>query len=389
MANHDIENEKMLSELKRGIPGATKLFANTLQTFGSSPIQTLMKNAYLLSSMADLKNTLVDPSVEADPNATNGNKNVFNDDKNNDGIDRYLSIFVVRAKNGNGDDIVINEEQMYKFVKEEKFLDHLKRFLPDEEYMKVWNHATRCSNGKLSTGGHTYGTAVVYSKIWLNFIDWSCNVVGRLRFSKEALNKICQQTRNRLEPMLGMLANKQGRVIGLRNFKNDHTRLTSKDVKTKLDQVMIECRHKKLTDMRKRQRSEPEHQVDSIRSSTKKFILLGVPISRDEVSKTKSEQLIETNSVLNICAKELYKDDEHYKHIRWDGSLDEYTMRRTWEIACLGMDENVELTTCSFKQQHSINLDKTVPCLQNSKDKVIHEHFTGNHNQDIFLKSDR
>ena len=118
MANPDIENEKMLSELKRGIPGATKLFANTLQTFGSSPIQILLKNAYLLSSMADLKNTLVKDKMLVDnPNATNNDKNGFNNDKNNDGTDRCLSTFVSTAKDQGGGDLNVDREKRCKFVK--------------------------------------------------------------------------------------------------------------------------------------------------------------------------------------------------------------------------------------------------------------------------------
>ena len=99
---------------------------------------------------------------------------------------------------------------------------------------------------------------------------------------------------------------------------------------------------------------------------------MGVPISRDELSKKDSKELIETNHALKIIVQDLHKEDEEHKGISWEGSLDECTMQCAWEIACLGMNEKVELTTCSFKQQHSINTDRTLPCLQNSNEQVIH-----------------
>ena len=60
MVNQHSKEETMLENLKRGIPCATKKFADALRTFGLSPIQILMKNACLLSAMADLNTTLVE-----------------------------------------------------------------------------------------------------------------------------------------------------------------------------------------------------------------------------------------------------------------------------------------------------------------------------------------
>ena len=101
---------------------------------------------------------------------------------------------------------------------------------------------------------HTCQTAMVHSKIWLNFIDWSCNVFHKM-FSKEEVNSILEKTISKLLLMFKRVTNRQGECIGVRNFHHVSKRaiVRGNSVCERLDDMMIQFQHKVLEDQQHNQ----------------------------------------------------------------------------------------------------------------------------------------
>ena len=179
MTTESDSEQTFLNELRKEFPNATPKFACALKMFGNSnpTMDRLKTNACLLSVMADLS---VNANVET------------NDDKTEDGIHRSLAMFVRKTETGTGGEEMVK----HHFAKDDAFFQTK---LQETGYDAIWEQAEGCANW-MDRNRHSHHTAKLYSKIWLNFIDWSCDVFDKM-FSKEEVNSILKKTISRLLPM--------------------------------------------------------------------------------------------------------------------------------------------------------------------------------------------
>ena len=225
-ANKDPVEDQILQTLKTLKVGrANEKLAKIFMHFGTSPIEILKMNSYMMSALAD-QNKI---------NKIHG-----------DSLNEYVSLLVETADNGKGYKMIDpNKRTKDKNGKYKNYVfnDKMKEKITEERYNYVWqmvaDSTTAFSNRKVSARTHSYKTAIQYMKVWAHFVSWSCDFDYSTKLSLEQVNSLLKITEDKLRPMFEKVKNGQNKDLGIRNFTTVHDKYQG-SVEEKLDQVLIE-----------------------------------------------------------------------------------------------------------------------------------------------------
>ena len=199
-------------------------FAGALLMLGSSACEKLKRNAYMLSTMAN-----VGGKNDADP-------------------DRYVALLVERLTDDD-DEIfyqMLDPNETTSKGGSTELIKNLGENINEASYRNVWKMASEAENsvGELN---HAYGTAKQYLRVWANFITWSCDFkFSTQKMTLEQVNMLVKTTETNLSPFFNEVKNGQKKDLGMRNFLSHHEKYTG-TVHQKLDQLMIEYQHDMVT----------------------------------------------------------------------------------------------------------------------------------------------
>ena len=133
---------------------------------GSTIIETLKRNAYMLSAMT---------------------KN-----QNNKGINKYVALLVKPR---------VDMENVYQLrdpIKQlnQKFLisDAFRTKIPKKKYNSVWEKVAEDSGNQVSAENHPYKMAIDYMRVWANFVAWSCDYECSTTMTVEKVNGLLAMT---------------------------------------------------------------------------------------------------------------------------------------------------------------------------------------------------
>ena len=355
--DYDDAAKKVFESLQSNNCFVSHQFVRALFQMGSSTIEKLKCNAYILSAMSD------SPCL-GEVNQGDSKDDVHGTDK----IDRRVALILKKDTNDN-----------FTMVDVSQLMEHLDNEfrLNERSYTKVVNFAK--DGSEKINGMPAFATAVQYLKVWIAFIKWSCDFAS-VAMTMLQVKTLIAKTEKILVPMFDVVRGPKRAHLGLRNFVSEKKKFKG-TADARLDQMLIEYRHHMMHNVTRR-----------LTPKELKCLVIGIPQreawgAESKAAITQNKELKLTFPNYNFRSESKIEFGDKGDKVHTKGTLNEQMIRRLWEIACALQiqDGNAILTSCTHKQ-HVPRKDNTVPVLlkkkinDNDDDVVIHEHYIGNFN---------
>ena len=346
------EQEQLLKEHLEKNNIYTKRFAATIAFFGTSMLEQLLRNAFLLSMVHEYC-------------WCKDNNEPFSCDEVHDrhGINRYLSFIVKKEHNEkkNIDYYVIPD---YKNFSDFEKIVRNRHGLSEDNYNAFFHDVKKACKNKLDVcQSHPHITAVRYLYFLFHLIRWAGTGADR-HLNKEDLNRLLLETKDRVGKILELvtLPPREGTFSDkVEHFAMRHFWTCTKYFKgafvERLNQLLTKYREKLA-------KNQPAH----LKNHT---YVLGIPKRKNISKKATKDQVFELPNY------DAYNGDDY--DVERGGALAEKMIRRNWEIARIASQGQNILTTYSHKDGLP-KKEETVPTLTervNRVDHIIHQHYSG------------